>query len=139
MHEYLVHEIVAFGVTYYITTLSNGSISPVQLSVFHRLLKFNVTGTDGTVGFVNITIPKDLLWVEDGWLVIVDGEEIEPIVTSNATHTTLSFTVSFSTKTVYIIGTNIIPEFSPFMLLTFLFITLIPTVATKIYLKRKKL
>jgi len=141
MHEYLVHEIVAFGVTYYVTTSSNCSISPVQLSISHRLLKFNATGTDGTVGFINITIPKDLLWVEDSWLVIVDGEEIEPTVTSNATHTILSFTISFSTKTktVYIIGTNIIPEFSLFMLLTFLFTTLIPTVATKIHLKRKKL
>jgi hypothetical protein len=140
MYEFLVHEIVAFDVIYYVTTLSNGSISPVpmQFDIYHRLLKFSVAGTDGTVGFVNVTIPKDLLWVEDGWLVIVGGEEVEPIVTSNATHTTLSFTVSFSNKTVYIIGTGVIPEFSSFMLLAFLFITLIPTVATKMYLKRKK-
>ena len=139
MYEYLIHEIIAYDVTYYVTTLSNSSISPVQLYLFHRLLKFNVSGIDGTVGFVNITIPKALMWAEEGWLVLMDGEEITPVITENATHTTLSFTVYHSTKVIYIIATNIIPEYSPHMFLTVLSVAILLSAATKKYLKRKNL
>ncbi|MEM2465892.1 MAG: cohesin domain-containing protein, partial [Candidatus Bathyarchaeia archaeon] len=137
MHEYLVHEIVAYDVVYYVTTLSNGSISPVELSISHRLLKFDIIGIDGTVSFVDITIPKALMWVEDGWLIIAGGEEVIPIVTENATHTTLSFTVPHSSKRVYIIATNVVPEFTPLPLLMILFVTILSSAAANIHLKRK--
>jgi hypothetical protein len=139
MHELLTHQFVISGTVYQVTTLSNSTISPMKLDTSHRLLKFNVTGVSGTTGFINVTIPKELMWAEnDGWLVLVDGIEVEPIVTSNATHTTLYFTVSFSsTKTVYIFATNVIPEYSPPMLLA-LFITLPLIAARKLYLKKRE-
>jgi hypothetical protein len=141
MHEYIIHEIVADSKTFHIATLSNGAISPVELAIPHRLIKFNVTGETGTIGFVNITIPNDLLWADGNWLVIVGGEEVEATVTAiNSTHTMLYFNVPFSTKTVYIFGTGVIPEFSSLTLvLIFLLSATLSATAIRLRLKRKQL
>ncbi|MBS7281428.1 MAG: hypothetical protein KIH09_16540 [Candidatus Freyarchaeota archaeon] len=139
MHEYLIHEIIVDTTTFYVTTLSNGSISPAQLDIYHCLLKFNITGKDGTAGFIDITIPNNLLWAEDGWLVIVGGEAVPVTVTAlNATHTMLSFNASFSTKSVYIIGTGAIPESSLSILMIFLLTITLLAITTKLHGKCKK-
>jgi hypothetical protein len=140
MNEYVSHEIVVDSKTFYVTTLSNGATSPVELDIQHCLIKFNVTGETGTVGFINITIPNDLLWADGNWLVIVGGDEVEATATAvNSTHTMLFFNVSFSTKTVYIFGSGVIPEYSSLMLLIFLLAAALSAAATKFHLKRKQL
>ncbi|MGB9778665.1 MAG: cohesin domain-containing protein [Candidatus Bathyarchaeales archaeon] len=140
MHEHLTHEITVDTSKFYVATVSNGSISPVELDVGHRLLKFNITGLEGENGFVNVTIPNNLLWANGNWLVIIGGEEVEATATAiNATHTMISFNVSFSTKTVYIIGTGVIPEFSSLTLLTFLLAIMLLVAAVRIHLKRNNL
>ncbi|MEM2202344.1 MAG: cohesin domain-containing protein [Candidatus Bathyarchaeia archaeon] len=137
MHEFLIHEIMVDSAVFYVATLSNGSISPVQLDISQCLLKFNITA--GAVGFVNITIPNNLIWAEDGWRVQVGEDEVEVIATAlNETHTLLSFNVPGGTNTVYIIGTGVIPEFSPLWVM-FLLTAVPPAVAVKIHLKRKRL
>jgi hypothetical protein len=142
MHEHLTHEITVDTSKFYVTTVSNGWISiPVELDVGHRLLKFNITGSEGENGFVNITIPNDLLWADGNWLIIVGGEEVEATVTAiNSTHTMLYFNVPFSTKTVYIFGTGVIPEFSSLTLvLIFLLSATLSATAIRLRLKRKQL
>ncbi len=39
-------------------------------------LEFNLTGTDGTTAYVNVTIPKALMSIgpSDNWIVDVNGE-----------------------------------------------------------------
>jgi len=77
------------------------------------LIIFNVTGSPETIGYCNVTIPKELLGGET-WTVLVDGlpPTSEPTITSNTNHISLYFTYELqSTKTVQIIGTEVIPEF----------------------------
>jgi hypothetical protein len=141
-YETLVHEIIITEGTYYIQTVSNGIIDPYPL-VFdrvHRLLTFNVTGASDTMGFINITIPKDLLNATDiEWLVIVGGLPIVPTIESNDTHNILIFNFRFSTKSVYIIGTWVIPEIPTNIIsLVFLAVTLVAVSIVLVLRKRRK-
>jgi hypothetical protein len=105
------------GNTYNITTVSNASVVPNSMS-FTKIsdteyhLDFNLTGTDGSVGYVNATIPKALMGINPGdqWKVEVNGTDVTPTVVSDTTNWYVYFTTSLSTKPVEIIGT--IPEFT---------------------------
>jgi hypothetical protein len=141
-YETLIHEITITEGTYYIQTVSNGTISPYPL-VFdrtHQLLTFNITGASDTTGFINITIPKDLLDATDPeWLIIVGGFPVVPTVESNNTHTTLIFSFKFSTKSVYIIGTWVIPEIPTNIIsLIFMIVTLIAVSMVMVLRGRRK-
>jgi len=125
--ERLCHDIVFDGQTFGVVTLSNSTISPVPIkfSQRFRMIAFNVTGEEGALCFVNITIPKGLLWLEspeDEWLILVGGEKVIPTVGENATYTWLYFTFTTSQKPVYIFGTGVIPEL-PTMILPLLILT----------------
>ncbi len=139
--ETLVHEIVWENQTFYVTTVSNGSITPVPMILVqpNRLLMFNVTG-EGS-GFVNITIPRNLLYASPGqWFVIICGQTTTPIVEENATHVILSLSLNFSTPTVYIIGTWVVPEMPEIIVLVlFLAATLICVAFSKMaWTKRRR-
>jgi len=115
MNEVLVHPIVWDSVTYNIVTVANVSVSPVPM-IFNpdnRFVYFNATGW-GTPGFVNVTIPRALMYGDSKWTVFVSGLPVTPIVTDlNATHTMLSIVYNFGTDPpVQIIGIWAIPEFS---------------------------
>jgi hypothetical protein len=143
LHERLIHPITWETETFNIITVSNTSITPVPMNFnqTYKLLWFNVTGYDGTVGFVNITIPKALLNASiTDWYVIVGGWPVQPIVLENATHTTLYFTFSSSVNSVYILGTWVVPEMSiRFLLLALLMISLAGfAFAKKVQLKKCK-
>jgi len=98
--------------TYYVHTVSNSTVSGFYFNPDEgAMIRFNVTGVDGTPGFSRVAIPKELLWVENGWVVLVDDEPVVPTVTEDADFTYLYFTYSHSTRTVEIQGTNVIPEF----------------------------
>jgi len=57
----------------------------------------------------------------------------------NATHATLSFNVHLSTKSVFIFGTSIIPEFTfNALLLTFIAVTVIGLAVAKTVRQRKR-
>ncbi len=99
--------------TYYVHNVSNSTVSDFYFNPdVEPVLYFNVTGSDGTTGFSRVAIPKELLWVENGWVVLVGGEPVVPTVTEDVDYTYLYFTYSHSTKTVEIQGTNVIPEFT---------------------------
>ena len=93
-------------------------------------MRFNITGEDGTKGFCRVTIPKDLLWVQDGqWSVLVGGEPVNYTIIPDENYTYLYFTYNHSTKTVEIQGTDVIPEFpSNVLLLGFLVLITIPLI-----------
>jgi parallel beta-helix repeat protein len=94
-------------------------------------LIFNVTGPEGTVGYVNISVPIGLMW-GDFYYSIDGGSLLKPVVSSNGTHTFLYFTYDHSTRTVKVTSVYAIPEFSSTMILPLLiFVTLIATVLLK--------
>ena len=124
---------------YFVDVVSNSTVSDFYFSPDEgAFLRFNVTGDDGTAGFCRVTIPKDLLWVEDGWTVSVGGEPVNYRIIPDQKFTYLYFTYNHSTKTVTIQGTNVIPEFPPTIVLPlFMMIALIAITLTKKKQKQK--
>jgi len=123
---------------YNIDFVSNSTISDFHFNPDDgAFIRFNITGESGTVGFCRVTIPKSLLWVEDGWTVLVGGEPITDYTTiSDENYTYLYFTYNHSTKTVLIQGTHVIPEFPSALILPLLVIFTLVAVALS---KRKQL
>jgi len=134
MVEVIEHEINIPPYLFIVETVSDTSVSPIIFNQRLRFIYFNVSGISGVPGFVNITIPNGLMWLEnpaiDEWFVLVDGVKVTPVVSSNGTHTTLHFTVEFnSLKHVYIFTTGIIPELPSILsIMALLTITLAATI-----------
>jgi len=125
------------GVAYKVEVVSNSTISGFHFNPAEgAFIRFNVTGSNDTKGFSRVAIPKQLLWVEDGWVVLVDDEPVVPTVTEDANYTYLYFTYSHSTKTVQIIGTNVVPEFPSALIVP---LAMILTMLAVIFAKKKSL
>jgi hypothetical protein len=129
LSPYLDHPITFGGATYHLATSSNSSISSLSFNQTQKEIRFTVNGPADTIGYNNITIPKELL---SGALVVkIDGNQINPTITQNGTHAFVYCTYAHSLHQVKIVGTTIIPEFptitSITMLLTILALTLIFT------------
>jgi parallel beta-helix repeat protein len=102
--------------------VSNSTVSDFSFNHENTLIQFNVEGETETTGFCNVTIPRNLLETEDNWTVLVDGDSITSTVTEDATDTYLYFTYNHSSKTVEIIGTTAIPEFTSWTVLVFVLV-----------------
>jgi len=124
--------------SYNVDVVSNSTVADFQFNPNEgAFLKFNVTGEDSTKGFCRISIPKSLLWVDDGWTIHVGGEPITDYkIIPDENHTYLYFTYNHTTKTVLIQGTHVIPEFPSFLILP-LFI--LATLLTVLICRRKHL
>lgn len=123
--------------TYYVHTISNSTVSDFYFSEEGKLISFNVTELDETVGFCRVAIPRELLYCEnpEDWIVLVN--DMPPVhygIIENGNYTYIHFTYSHSTKTVEIKGTYVIPEF-PNALIMSLF--MISTLLTVIAYRRK--
>jgi len=145
--ETLYHNIMVDTTPFLVVTVSNASVSPVPMAsnFSGKMLSFNVSGEIGTIGFVNVTIPKNFLWLQspgDQWVVLVGGESVTPNVSGNDTHTFLYMTVNLSEisqKLVQIIGTGMVPEFPIQVILPiFLATTLVAAAVTMRHRKRNK-
>jgi len=105
---------------------SNSTVSALTFNSTNTELRFTVSGPSETTGYVKATIPKDLLYTEGDWIVLVDEQPVIPTVNEDTTNTYLYFTYGHSTKTIEIIGTYAIPEFPSWtILLLFLTATVI--------------
>jgi len=101
--------------TFMVTVQSNSTVSNFAFNQPAKEISFNVTGEAGTVGFCNVTIPKQLLLGEP-WTVLVDAQPATFTQTENDTHTMLYFTYGHSTHRIQIIGTWVIgppPDTTP--------------------------
>jgi parallel beta-helix repeat protein len=102
---------------YNVNVVSNSTVSEFSFDPEGAQIRFNVEGENGTSGFCNVTIPKELLNAEYSWTVRVDGASVTPTVNQDATSTYFYFTYNHSAKTVEIIGTDAIPEFPSWIIL----------------------
>jgi parallel beta-helix repeat protein len=108
---------------YNVDIVSNSTISAFHFNPKEgAFLRFNVNVESGMVGFCRITIPRNLLRVEDGCTVLVGFEPVNYTMILDENYAYLYFTYDYSAKTVYIIGTHVIPEFPSLFILSF-FIT----------------
>jgi len=101
--------------THHITTLCNSTVASLNFNHTSKQISFNVTGPSGTIGFCNVTIPKQLLWANppEAWQTEVDGTRTTSTIIENATHTSLYLTYTHSTHTIKITGTSVIQDTTP--------------------------
>ena len=101
------------GENYHVTTICNSTISNFRFEIGpetgNKIIRFNVTGKDGTVGFCRAAIPTDLM--NYPFIVLVDEEEITPtsLNVSDSTHVYLYFTYIHSSHTITIISSKTLP------------------------------
>lgn len=118
------------GKKYNINVVSNSTVSEFSFDPEGTRIRFNVIGETGTAGFCRVTIPKELLYAETEWAVLVDGNPVTSSVNEDENSTYIYFTYSQSTKTVKIIGTTAIPEFPSWTPVLLVLIVLAVTLAT---------
>jgi len=115
------------------TVICNSTISDFKFNSADKVISFNVTGPNETMGFCRVTIPHRLL--SGSYEVLVDGLPplaSKELASSNSTHTVLYFTYIHSTRQVIIV-----PEYSVVLLLLFAMATLTITVARRLSSQRK--
>jgi hypothetical protein len=124
---------------------TNSTITHFQLNntdPSNPRLVFNASGTSGTTGYCNITIPKTLIKAEPSevWIIEVNGTIIYRTISENATHTLISFTYTYhSPVKVEIIGTWAVTENqTPLVLMALILIlTILASTLTKKYKKHQ--
>ncbi|HML02076.1 MAG TPA: NosD domain-containing protein [Candidatus Bathyarchaeia archaeon] len=125
------------GTAYSVDTVSNSTLSNFSFNSTAKTLTFDVTGTNGTVGFCRVAMPLSLMSCANlkDWIVTVNGTQLLPPdlnVTTDANYTYIYFTYHHSTETVQITSTSAVPEFQPIMLLPlFMIITLLAAICIK--------
>jgi len=96
--------------TYHVTTVCNSTISDFRFEIRpetgNKIIRFNATGNDGTVGFCRVAVPTELM--NHPFIVLVDEEEITPTLldVSDSTHVYLYFTYIHSSHTITIISSK---------------------------------
>jgi len=137
-YETLSHTVTADSQTFTVQTRANSTVTNFNFSQTGKSITFNVTGTTGTTGWVNITIPKVLL---DGeWIILIDNAPATYIKTENETDTFLYINYTHSTHAVTIIGTTVVPEYMPqVMLITLIIATIaLALIKRKVYIPDNK-
>jgi len=125
--------------TYVIPMTTNSCISNLEFAPLLEQIMFNVTGETGTMGYCNITIPKQLLKAEpsSAWNVLFDGYlELSYITSENETHTFIYINYTHSDHRIQIQGTWAIPEFPTIMILLLLMVSTIFVVVFNTYAKK---
>jgi parallel beta-helix repeat protein len=96
--------------TYSVTVISNSTISVFRFQIGaetgNKMIYFNATGKDGTVGFCRVKIPASLMNYPH--IVVVDSEEIIPTLlnVSNEAYAYLYFTYFHKNRTITIISSK---------------------------------
>jgi len=125
--------VVWAGANYPVALSSNSTISGFRFNQLQKQISFNITGSSGTTGYCNVTIPKSLL-KDDPWTITINGlPKTDYTKTENNTHTSLYFTYTHvSTLHIIIQGTSVIPEFPPSLILPlFIITTLLATISCR--------
>jgi parallel beta-helix repeat protein len=127
--------------TYYVNIVSNSTLSHFHFKPDEgAFVSLSVKGETVTeaLGFCRVAIPKDLLWVEDGWTVLYGSYPLSYETFSDENYTYLYFIYTnppsngFTTLTIN--GTHVIPEFPSFLILPIL---MIPTLLAVIVYRRR--
>jgi len=107
--------------SYNVNVISNSTVSDFNFNPEEgALIRFNVDGETGSTGFCRVEIPKDMLYAEGNWTVMVDGNSVTSKVNEDTNNTYLYFTYQHNSKTVEIHGTTAIPEFPSWTILPLL-------------------
>jgi len=125
------HQVIIDMGVYFVSTISNSTISDFNFNQSLKQIGFNMTGTSGTMGFCNIEVPASLMSgsfsvYRDGVLLVKDVDYTQ---TYNGTHYAFQTTCNHSIHNIRIVSTVVVPEFPSFLILPiFMMTTLIVTV-----------
>ena len=113
----------SYGYGEYVVVIStNSTVGGFDFGINQDRISFTVTGPTGTTGVAKIIIPEDL--TDDEFPVYLNElmllETANYTKTYNGTHTILDMTYSHSTHLIEITGTNVIPEYSSWLIPTLL-------------------
>ncbi len=119
--------------------VSNSTVSEFTFTSTRNELNFNVNGSDGTVGFADVTIAKNLLVNIADVKVYLDGVSLNYTITSTIDSWILHFSYPHSTHSIIVsLGITSIPEFPSSMILLVVMLTLTFIGAFKArYIRRK--
>ena len=110
MGMFSIFEVSLKEKTYRVTTICNSTISDFRFEIGpetgNKVISFNVTDDDSTVGFCRVVIPTGLMSYP--YIVLVDAEEIVPTLlgVSNETHAYLYFTYAHDSHSVRLISSK---------------------------------
>ena len=132
------------GGTHDIPIFTNSTVTSFVFDAGAKAITFNVTGPTGTLGFCNVTIPRNLLNATalSDWVIVFDGNHLtsgEFNITQNDDYVFVYLNYSHSEHEISIIGTVVpVAEFQPDILPLVLAIsTLIAAIIT--FKQRRKL
>ncbi len=123
----LIAPIVSFNVgvwewtSFAVDVISNSTITNFRFIPESSMIAFDVDGEYGTNGFLRLTIPKDLLYTDENWVVRVNEESVSANITEDASNSYIYLSYANGYKTVEVIGTIVIPENSPSVLFLIIF------------------
>jgi len=99
------------GKAHTIDVVSNSTVTSFSFDPEEGpFIRFNVSCGSEEIAFCKVTIPLDLLWVEDGWAIWVDDELIGHEALSSESYTHIYFVYNHSAQTVVIQGTHVLRE-----------------------------
>lgn len=138
--EKLTFDVTIDTQTFYVTIETNSYISNFLFDeTYPPIVGFDVTVLEDSVGFCNVTIPKDLLWVGlgDVWLIMLDGEDVTQVsnITESNMHTFIVIPLRSGSHRVTIRGAEVVPEFPAAFLLPILILVSLVSVL----LRKKRL
>jgi hypothetical protein len=110
------------GHQFLVKAVSNSFISMFTFDQSSMAIRFNVTGPTGIGAFCTVTFPTSLLG--GPFVCQLDRSIVTPGIATNATHTTLTFTYTHSTRAIEVVGTTVIPEFPSILAATLLLLAL---------------
>jgi len=126
---------------------SNSTVTDFGFSELNYRVFFNVTGPATTTGYLNVTVPKDLLNVNpslppyDWWLIFDDTTVTEKTVTTDGTNTYVYMAFAQSQHHIQIVGNTIWPEYPiawlPLIAIAILTALLLLTKRSSVILKRR--
>jgi len=106
------------GGTFYAPIVTNSTVTDEAFNPSAKQITLNVAGPSGTMGFCNVTIPRDLLNASalSDWTVTLDGKILtqeEFSITENAEYVFVYLNYTHSEHLITIQGTRVVPEFQP--------------------------
>lgn len=96
---------------YHVLVTSNSTVASFNFSQLGCRISFMVTGPRGSIGFCNVTIPKELL--SGDFVVLVDDLPVDYVLEGNQTHNIIKFTYVHCVHLIEIVGEHTVEPQPP--------------------------
>jgi len=106
----LLYTVTAYSATFSIVVETDSDVADFAFNYAAKTIGFEVSGSQGTLGYSNVTIPMSLLNASDptAWIVRLNSTVSDYFTTSNGTHYFVYFNYTFSSiYTATIVGTEV--------------------------------